>query len=184
VLRFRADGVTHVLFIAQGLSFLFMTAAEGQAYHPHYGLSSYDEPALLLQGQVPSAQLTGSIGVGWRPTLDVDPRHDPGGNPNVTRCRAMLAVASLKPTSRGQEESSYGFCDPLFLLQAALRDASSVGRTTVVPAIESLGSRYRSALSLASRLGPGRHDGAAAVRRFAYDDTCSCFHYVGAVAAA
>jgi hypothetical protein len=184
VLRFHSNGVTHVLFLGHGMSFFFMNMAESQAYRPQYGLTSLDEAALLLQGVVPTAQLANSRGIGWRPTTDVDDSRDPGGNASVKRCHAMLAASGQVPSGRGQEESSYGFCDGFFTLQAAFMGTTNISRDAIVPAINALGTRYRSALSLATRLTSQRHDGVAAIRRFDYDEGCSCFRYVGAATSA
>lgn len=176
VLRFRSDGVTHAMFLAHGMSFMFMTVAEQQGYRPAYALSSVDEAALLLQGTVPPAQLEKARGLGWRPTADVDAGKDPGGNPTVVRCKHVMARAGQDVSTRVKQESAYAYCDGLFLLQAA-GGRGALDRQSAVTRIESLGTTYRSALALRSRFGPGRHDGPMALRPFAFRSDCSCFAY-------
>ncbi|HYZ92441.1 MAG TPA: hypothetical protein VFA34_08605, partial [Actinomycetota bacterium] len=67
VLRFRSNGVTHVLIIDDSglVAFAWMQQAESQGYRPRYGLTSADAPSAFLINNVPHAQLRGSIGVGW-----------------------------------------------------------------------------------------------------------------------
>jgi hypothetical protein len=95
VLRFRSEGVTHVLSTDQFL-FVFATKAESQNYRPRYGITTANAPYVLLQTTAPQRQLVGSIGVGAIPGLDVDAQHDPGNAvPGAARCRSIMAKAGL-----------------------------------------------------------------------------------------
>ncbi len=93
VLRFKADGITHVLFCDLGL-FVFAQQAESQRYRPRYGVSTFNTPVLFLQGLVANAQLAGSVGVGWAP--------DPGRGPAARVDRASARDEGLPAARRPQ----------------------------------------------------------------------------------
>jgi len=68
VLRFRTEGIDHVLFVPTGgvLPFLWMPAAQAQGYAPRYALNSLDIPRFIA-GNAPQQQLHGALGIGWMP---------------------------------------------------------------------------------------------------------------------
>lgn len=177
VLRFRQEDVTRVLFLDQegGLAYFFMTAAESQAYRPRYGLSTASYPS-FLELNVPPAQLSGSVGVGWMPTKDVAQNPTPT-DASVARCDAILRKAGQEPADRVAEGVGHAFCDWLFFLDRALELAPTLSLAGLQQGVEAIGTSFDPALTFSSRLGPGRHDGASSYRNLAFDDGCRCFRY-------
>ena len=177
VLRFRSDGITHVISTDQFL-FVFATGADSQAYRPRYGITTANAPYVLLQTSVPARQLVGSVGVGALPALDVDAQRDPGkAVPGASRCRSILAKAGLSyGNKRFATAYGYGFCDAFDLLAnafakrglagAQVRDGLATTGTTLRPA-----STFRSGLDASNRFIPG------AVADLRWDASRSCFRY-------
>lgn len=181
VLRFRSRNIDHVMFV-EGvalIAFLFMPQAESQGYRPRYGLTSGDQPSWLIYN-TPKTQWTGAVGMGFLPQNDVDAPQDPGGNPTRERCLGIFARGGVDATKdRFREHSALGICGNLLFLKAALDRAPEVSTRGLQLAVDGLGSSFLSPLSFATRLGARRHDGAAALRPFAYDPACACTRYTG-----
>src|SRR5690349_22550034 len=72
VLKFRSDGVTHVLiWDDNGVATLFfMQQADNQGYRPRYGINSGNNMQVVAQ-VVSKSQLTGATGIGWTPAFDI-----------------------------------------------------------------------------------------------------------------
>jgi len=182
VLRFRSENIDHVLFLegAGEIPFLFMPQADAQGYHPRYGLSSYDQPAWLTEN-APLSQLPGALAMGWIPTLDVGETQDPHNNAAAALCLQIMKAAGQNVTvDRSHQHSAFGFCSSLFFIQAALNAAPTVDVKGLRAGVESLGSTFTSALTLATLFRPGRHDGASMIAPLAFDGGCSCFKYTAA----
>lgn len=181
VLRFRTAGVDRVMFVDWSglLPYFFMPEADSQSYRPRYGLTSVDIPH-FLQVNVPAAQLAGAVGVGWMPAEDVDFPQEPGGNPAATTCLDIMDAAGQQLVERTTVTLALGYCDGVFLLQAALHRSRDVSVSGLRAGIESLGDGYASPQTGATMFGPGRHDGPSTVRHLAFSDDCTCFSYVGA----
>jgi hypothetical protein len=171
VLKFRADGITHVY----GSSAFFLQDAENQHYRPRYAYI----PGLGALGAAnsPAAQLRGALTVGWSPTIDVDAAQDPGDTRGAAVCRAVMKRGGIVASSRSDQQVMYTVCD----LVVALRTALTAGGVPTVQGLrsgfESLGSTLRTALTFDALLGPRRHYGVDSVRDMAYDTGCSCLRY-------
>ena len=172
VLRFKAEGIDHVVLSPTGgaIPFVFMQSAQQQNYNPRYALNSLEVPAFITQN-VPVAQLTGSIGIGWLPASDLfykEVAH--GTNPNEDLCYAI--------TKRNGDEVKR-YCDGLFFLKAALDRAPSFTPAGLQAAVAALGTAYDSPWTFATRFVPNRYDGARQVRSLAFVDSCGCYRYSG-----
>ena len=178
VLKFRAEGITHVLFTFVSPLF-FMSNAESQGYHPKYGLHSRSSPAALLQGNAPANQLKGSMGIGWQQYNDVDGAHDPGPpSPRGKLCLDLMRSAGQDTSARATALVGLWQCDALFFLRDALAAAPDYSLAGFRAGAESLRS-YEAASTFRSSFGPRQlHDGVRGYRLFAYKDDCSCFRYV------
>jgi hypothetical protein len=184
VLRFRSRGITHVLFAAPGggAPLYFMRTAQEQQYHPKYGLSTYDYPAVLLEVAAPPEQLAGSVGIGWAPFLDLRASEQPTPSRATRDCLALFE-------KRGQKTSSYlalgtqlGLCDNLLMLQRVARGLPRLSAGGVSQGIDALGTSFVTAGTFAARFGAGKtQDGVAASRDLVYVTSCSCFRYAGKV---
>lgn len=182
VLRFRDEGVTHVLFFnAWAPSWiLFAQAAAQQGWVPTYGLSSQDVPqASFATGLVPPGQLAGAHLVGWNATYDV-PLSKDGSWARQQECRKIFADAKLDFESFGAE--TYGptiaECGALLML----RDAGELVDGGLTPAslakaVEALGGNLQSTSTPTARFAPDRHYGPAGWQPAEYDSSCTCFTY-------
>ncbi|HVV76140.1 MAG TPA: hypothetical protein VHC43_08905 [Mycobacteriales bacterium] len=178
VLKFKAEGITHVLSTFAS-PLLFMEAAQTQGYFPRYGLQSRDSPAAVLEGNAPKQQLEGSMGLGWQPYNDVDAAHDPGPpSPRAKLCLQLLRKAGQNTASRATALVGLWYCDTLFFLRDALAAAPNLSVTGFREGAESL-HKFDAASTFQSGFAPGRlHDGAQEYRLFAYRDSCHCYSYV------
>lgn len=171
VLKFRADGISHVF----GASAFFLEDAESQKYYPRYAYI----PGLGQLGvaNVPADQLKGALTVGWAPANDVDSQHDPGDTPGAKHCRKVMAAAGLSTASRSDLTTMYMVCDAAYALRAAL----TAGRVATVPGLrtgfEALGAGFPTALTFKAVLNASHHYGLDSVRDMAFDSACGCLKY-------
>lgn len=174
VLRFRQNGITQVTFVSGGsegnLLLLFATAAESQAYRPHYALTSVAIPT-VQEANTPPAQLANARGLGWLPSIDTTQGADVL-RPEQRRCLADLAAQGLAPTSPADRTFAYTTCDALGLYAAVLARPSGAS---------DLGTSYASPAAYAGRTDfrGGRRTGPAEGRLFGWSTGCSCFAYTG-----
>lgn len=180
VLRFRSQNIDRVLFVAPtgGGAFFFMPAAENQGYRPKYGLTSFEQPYFLASNESAS-QLSGAQGIGWQPSVDTDPQHDPGPTPGRAACVSIMKKAGLPFGDRSGENAMYGFCESFFYLRAALAGTSTLSAASLQAGADRLGTSFPSVLTFGERFAPGRRAAVSAVRDLHYDDGCSCFVYSG-----
>ena len=185
-LRFRQDGVNHVILLdANGLLLLFFSrAAQGQHYYPRYGLDSGSGMQTLESGgDVDAQQLNGAVGFGWSPDIDLTPsaaaKYEPAG---MKRCLEMIDKRTgqsleSQPNAAGIAVS---FCDTMYLLKWGIEHAgTSITRDTVRAALERTGASYPPAGFRQEYYGPGRHDGVQEGWNIAWDSGCTCTKYVG-----
>ncbi len=181
VLRFQQQGIKKVMFLDNAtLGVLFAIQASSQKYYPAYGLTSLSAPAALMQANVPPEALAGARGVGWIPALDVDLVRDKG-NTNLAAgvCRDIMVKVGQGGVGSAGVMQQRMFCDELFLLKRTLDKATALTPRGLRTQVEALGTSFNSALTFATKFGPGRHDGAAAYRPFAFVADCKCFEYSG-----
>jgi hypothetical protein len=182
VLRFKTDGITHVLMCDLGL-FVFAEQAETQRYRPRYGVSTFNTPVLFLQGVVPDAQLSGAVGSGFDPTLDVDDARDAGAGafPAAARCRALAAKhgVSYAADRRFARGVLYDTCDIIGLIIASAKRVNALDGTSIKLGIGLEGTTLQSAVTFASGLSSTVHAMPAATRDIFFEDGCRCFQYRG-----
>ena len=188
VLKFRQDGVTHVIpWDAQGagVGYFFAVGASGQKYYPRYGLQSGDGMQILLSATNSSAlaqEMIGSVGWGWVPLADVDPATDPDNGPysNAARrsCVALMTKHGEDMSSDITKRQAVDACDEANLLKAALQAGGpTISRASFLAGINGLGSTFPDGFTPATLLNAAHHDGAALWRAFAFNTGCQCFHY-------
>lgn len=180
--QFRARGITHV--IGTGLNtYLFMTPAETAGYRPRYGVSTFNAPGVLLEHNVPTAQLTGALGIGTDPTADVDEAHDPGSvSPAQDRCLRLMAAAGQDFTGKRLAEAVALFnCDVFSLLRRSAVAGHGLDAAAIIRGVQLAGDRFVPAETFSSGLGPGRFALAGTARDLAWVVGCECFEYTSAV---
>jgi hypothetical protein len=177
VLRFKSDGVTHVL-ASDMLSLMFFTqAAESQDYRPRYGINSLNFPSVFLQTTASPRQLAGALGLGYLPSSDVDGAHDPGAmSPAGASCRKANTAAGQDPTKRGAYVSMMMSCEAMNFLKATV-DKGGLSAAGVATGAREL-RQYAPSSTFGIAFAGSRFDGAVAGRDVAYRDSCGCFQYV------
>jgi hypothetical protein len=184
VLAFKSQLVDRVFFAPGGQPVYFALAAEQQAYHPHYELGSLEYPTALADN-LPADQLSGSMGVGWLPYLDLPSSAWASVvTPGMAECRKAMAASNQDFSTGTTLGIAAWICDDWMFL----RDAFAV-RTVSLDrdfrgAAESLGETFRPASTFHSTYAPGRtHDGVTGYRMVAFNDACACFRYTTTVRA-
>jgi hypothetical protein len=188
-LSFAANGVTHVISFESngGLSTLFLPTARSQGYYPRYGISSASAfQALLESGIVETKQMTGAVGFGWIPAVDLprslNPANSPYSNANRRYCLKVMTDAGISFTSGNAETVALNSCADLYLLKKTLDTTpAQITSGTFIRAVEALGVSYQRAGGLGQEFRPGRHDPANKAYHWRYFPDCTCFHYEGAL---
>lgn len=185
VLRFSNDCVDHVAFVsATAVDALFMLAADQQNYRPRYGLSSLESPPVVVPNLPdPDSQLRGAMGPGWAPYMDVDEADfDAAALSPSARCADVLKRSGQTPADNNAWILALPSCEgPYFVQDVIARLSRAPSSTTLLAVVDELGSAYRASGSFATKLGPGKHDGASGYRGVAYTQACSCFRYTSAL---
>ncbi|MBW3661728.1 MAG: ABC transporter substrate-binding protein [Actinobacteria bacterium] len=179
VLRFNTRGVTHVLFLEETslLAALFMRQADPQEYRPRYGLHSLNGPQAGLIPNVPERQLHGAIGIGYAPVLDV-PVGDAPPTPGLKRCIDLMEQEGIELPSQFGRYLALEMCETFFSLQAAGRGAGEpLSAEGLMAGLYALGDSYPSVVAPRTSFANQRRDGAAAYRRLAFVEDCTCFQY-------
>lgn len=179
VLRFRSEGITHVLF-GFAAAWLWAKTAEQQSYFPHLGIESRQSPGLLMQTVNSARSLENAYGIGYQPIQDVDAARDPGFvSPGQKLCKKLLDDAGQGwGSNRLAAATALYLCDQLFFLRDAMRGQREVTPAALLQGVAGLGSSYRSPLTFSTAFSAVRHDGADAYRLLRFRSQCSCFAYV------
>jgi hypothetical protein len=175
VLRFASNGVTHVL----GAGTTFLTTADRQRYHPRYFI---DVEPRVYAANAPANQLVGSMGEGYVPVMDVEPRDVPGDpTPATARCRKVMKDAGQSTADPTTLWLQYTVCDEFFFLKAAVDAIGGLGPVALRSGFERLGTTEQSALTWGTSFGPGRHASATVLRDIVYSSDKQRFVYVDKV---
>jgi hypothetical protein len=178
VLRFAANGVTHV--VSDGSLFFFATAARSQGYRPRFGVTTYEGPQVLLDANGDHSQLNGAMGVGWYPTLDVDEAQDPGPGPGTAQC--LLALKRGGQTFSGKRfAQAFGMalCDGLRLAVLGAKAGGGLDPASVRRGIVSLGTSFPVGGSFGAGLSATNYALPGAGRDLVWDAKVESFRYVG-----
>lgn len=179
--RFKSEGINKVLALdhtGSGLQ-VFMNLAEARDYRPKYGLYSLTGGGQALKAKA-RKQLHGALGVGWIPLQDIDLEAGLRAAPEATgRCRRLMEANDLDLFDDYlSAQMAATACDFWLFLKAAIEAGGpAVTADSAVAGAESLGASFSPAMTFASRFGPGRRDGVAAVRYFRFFTRCDCFRY-------
>ncbi|MDP9100947.1 MAG: hypothetical protein M3N21_02225 [Actinomycetota bacterium] len=185
VLKFRTDGVTHLILLdANGsLTLLFAKPAQGQRYFPRLGINSASGvQALADQGVIGNDQLGGAIGLGWIPSVDLPAAASPKYATNASRrCLKVMKTYTGNDYTSTAAATAFGICDMGNLFSAGVRGAGSrITSTSVRTALESLGTGFAAAALPEEFYGPARHDGTQRGFDLQWSTDCTCALYAGA----
>jgi ABC-type branched-subunit amino acid transport system substrate-binding protein len=180
VLKFRAEGVTNVLF-GNASALVFDEAAQSQGYFPRMGIDSHQSPGLLLQGSAPNSELANTMGIGYQPVQDVTGAQDPGPvSANEKLCQKIFTENGQGWSSQLAEAAALYICDELFFLHDVFAGQSGLSQESFLNGVAGLGSRFQSTLTFNTRFSASQHDGAQAYRPLRFrTGNCDCFYYAG-----
>lgn len=186
VLRFRSNGVTHVIIMdnAGGVIFFFSQGAENQRYRPRYGVTTANAlQGLVESGQMSSAQARGAMGLGYVPLSDLPASANPadrGPYTNATRklCLKIYKDAGITFGDSNSEQVALGFCDKmLFFRFTAGKVDGPLNRDAFRAAVEELGTSFVASPLQTARFGSSRHYGIVRGYDLRFDDGCTCVKY-------
>lgn len=178
VLNFRSKGVNRVLFFEPWVGyFAFMQAAQSQAYHPRYGLTSQESVQVALDlGLVPRAQLDGANLVSWLTIVDVPLARAVLG-PRERLCRDIMRKGGVPLYS---DQTSYAgqmsICESILRLRDVYMDAPGrlVG-SDFARGLEQLGTTAQYATIARGSFSSSKHWGLSVYYDGKYDSGCGCF---------
>jgi ABC-type branched-subunit amino acid transport system substrate-binding protein len=171
VLRFRANGVTHVF----NANVLFYKDADNQGYKPRYAIDdTIATPALLAQN-VGKSQLHGAMGAGYLPVYEVPAPQDV--SPAATRCKALMRKAGEDVSQSLTAAYVLHVCDAMSFLEKGFAAGGAVSAVGLQQGLARMGP-FESTITYRSTPTPAHHDGAAGIRDFVYRDDCGCFAFV------
>lgn len=184
VIDFRSRGVERVLFLGGArLASFFLTTAAAQDFTARYAVSSFDNPAFLVNNPatIPAAALEGMIGIGFNPSQDVpDGKFAFPGGPAERTCLDILAKAGQTFRTRENARVAVTYCDAALLLHAAAKDLGpDLNAAAFAAAASALGDRFTPATGTSGLLGGQRRAAGNGYRVLAYDKACGCFAYQG-----
>ena len=185
VLRFRQDGVTHVIILDERalVTLLFIREADSQRFRPRYGLNSQNGVQVLVDGgNLNAQQLNGALGIGWSPQLDITPSQNtdtgPYSNNARRKCMALMKAKGFTFSDANAEAIALGDCNSLYFFQQVMNSVTgAVNRDTFRAGVHALGTRFENAETFVNRFSSTQHDGVAAVRQWKWDTGCSCGKY-------
>jgi hypothetical protein len=185
VLRFRSNGVEHVIIMEPSgvTSLLFANNADSQKWYPRYGVNSQNGlQALADSGAYPKSQLPGAVGVGWMPSLDITPAQNtddgPYSNDARKRCISLYKAHGITFSDTNAKGIGMNDCNSYFFFQQVGNTIKGLlNRDIFFAAVNREGPAFKSVDTFATNFSPTQHDGAAAIRYWAFDAGCQCMTY-------
>jgi hypothetical protein len=171
VLRFKAEGVTHVF----GANVLFYQDAQSQGFHPRYAVDDTANTVQLMAQNAPQAQLHGALGGGYLPMSEDD--SFTAGTAAARRCLGLMSKAGIDVTDRFAVTYMLAICDRFWVLERALKAGGTLSPLSFLSGLGRLPAGIDSAGTYAMTLV--RRDGAFRLRAFTYVDSCTCFRLTG-----
>ena len=175
VLKFRNDGVTHVMAPQPAIN-QFMLTAEQQHYRPRYGVQSLMQLTAAAE-IVPKEQLVGAVGVGWQPIFDV------GRSEGAAAASCLQQMARRGINYSGQPQATQIaliICDAARIISKALNAGGGLSTQALAQGLAKVGPTFQPALTFRSGYSATRADVVGAVRDIGYRTSCSCFTYLAA----
>lgn len=184
VLHFRSDGVTHVIFTDPSgvLTLIFSRNAGSQHYYPRYGVSSGSGmQALVTAGDVDPTTLRGAIGLGWAPSLDLQPSAASHyTTPATAKCLQVMKQGGFTFPDVNSEGIALSICDQLFFLADVLdRAAPNFTLNGELNAVAGIGSTFHAAADPLSFVSATRHDALQEGWDMEWNTSCNCARYIG-----
>jgi ABC-type branched-subunit amino acid transport system substrate-binding protein len=177
VLQFRSRGITHVFSTDNGYG-QFLQQAESQKYYPRSAITTFDTPA-LLRTNVSKKVLTGALGLGSDPTIDVDFAQDPPGyiSPAEKSCLEQQQKYQSYNGLRFALAVALEYCDAFRLIKAAALAAGGLTGPDMVRGMQLAGPRFVPAMTFVSGMHTNNFAVPGAGRDLAFLASCGCFAY-------
>jgi len=180
VLRFQAEGVTHV-FLGNKAGLFYPPVAESQHFRARYAVSSINMLQSFMVGTAPEGQLHGMMGVGWEPNYDVQAAEDGPDNRAQKACLAVMRAHGAQIPTRNARHVAFSVCDGINLLRIALGRARSLSFPDLLVAQADVIGGLEWAAQYDRTMIPGDPSQTSAFRDLRYDEGCSCTRYSGPV---
>ncbi len=174
VLKFKGDGVTHVMSGGTPLH-QFATTADQQDYHPKYAVSDADETIFISDGSAaPDAVFDGALAITGSKYGGYNSGIDPG--PLTAVCDGIMKAAGL-PTTREKNAYAGGVCNTWFLfLESAKRVTGTLVPEALAGALDTLGVIDLSYPGgKANFTKPGTNYATGYWREARYNGACKCW---------
>lgn len=190
--RYKNDGITHVMFMDLGgnLAFFFMQAAERQQYRPRYGMHSGSGNTAIANvfrgssgAEDARRQLENAVAIGWVPTIDVNAEDIPSWAQSPARkvCFRQMREGGVEMEDSNARALAQAVCDAAWTIQASL-DAISGDVINQETWYEGLARMEAQNVVLTGGSGfkitPSRRDGVEYAARLRFRSGCVCFKYV------
>jgi hypothetical protein len=182
VLRFRSEGVNLVVFSSASAipPLLFMRQANSQGWTPYYALTDADDSNTLGQF-VPRTQRERISGVGAQPISNVAVAQHPHSKAEQ-RCLAIMRAGGENDTNRRSNLTAEPYCEALWDFEAvAERVTGALSADAFRAAFRTVGTTYAPVMTFKIDFANGRHDNAAAYKRFSWKKDCDCIGYTSAL---
>jgi hypothetical protein len=185
VLKFRNNGVTHVLPMEVNSLGFFAQPAESQGYRPRYGLSSAVKAQSYAGSLIPYRQLNGAMGLGWAPAIDLPEsavkEGGPYAGPGRAACLDVMKRAGIGFSSGSERAKALTLCDEFYSLDStieAIPAGSPINIATFMQALEGP-TGFRIAALPTGTFGPGRRYPVTHGYHYSYSPACTCMQYSG-----
>jgi len=186
VLRFKSQGIDRVIMFAKGggVWLLFTRAAEGQDYHPRYGLSSWDFPR-AIGPLISESQHEGAVGVGYLPLVDNYVQGLPEPNARQQECWRIInegTGSNYQDFSSNPAVGAMAVCESMFIGKTALDLApgAPIVRDRIPTLYRQIEDRFEPFAFHRLRFSDRSPDAITVWSPFAYvQDGCACFRYTG-----
>lgn len=185
VLRFRSNGVTHVVIFDNngGVTLFFGQNAENQNYRPRYGITTANYVQALIEGgNLNPRQARGAAGLGYLPLIDLRPQDNPVDGPysNATRrlCLDIYRKAGIDVSNFNARAVAFNFCDKiLFFAHVARKVDGPLTRDAFRREVERLVTSYPTTALQVTRFDAAHHYGVGRGYDIRFDDGCTCQKY-------
>ncbi|MCA1710583.1 MAG: hypothetical protein LC789_02660 [Actinobacteria bacterium] len=184
-LKFKSDGVTHVIPVEQNGMAFFGQNAENQKYYPRYGVNSHSGTQVYNGIFLTGKQLNGAVGLGYLPSIDLPEQLNPDNGPYSSDARRQC-VKLMKDNgqtfgSTSAQANALALCDVVYTLKRIIEQipaGSPINASTYAATLATLGD-VPSANVPAAFLGQGHLDAITLGWQWQYFADCQCMHYNG-----
>lgn len=180
VLRFKTDGVTHVMFsVGNGgiPPLFFMQGAQQQAFFPKY-LMGDSTNTWFVGDTAPREQVRNITGAGTYPIANVNASQYPT-TPAEKRCLDVISAAGQRVNDRHTSLTATFYCEMLYGFAAIGGTVTGkLDKASFRAAYSRMGTSYPAITTFRSNLGNGRNDNPATYRLLGWKDGCSCISYL------